>query len=140
MHMNGQLFLDVLVNSFWASLLVTMDSEIAWFSCLNFLPTNQMLDVTIAALMGSTTGLFCCYGVGWLLALDRQQMPLSEEKYHRAARIAGFYILPFFLFPWTPFLAIIAAAMGFLHTKFWHLALAIVVGRLVFYSYYLFYA
>ncbi len=128
--------LDLILNSFLASFVFPLEPEINWFSWLAFYPDN-MLVATLVALAGSILGLLASYGIGWIIAIDRKNMPVSEAQYQRATRLVRRYLVWLFLVPWVPFLPVLALVTGFLRVSLLYFLPLALLGRLAYYSYYL---
>jgi membrane protein YqaA with SNARE-associated domain len=135
--MNTQFILDIIINSFTSWLVLPLGSEIQWFSLLIFQP-EEMLLPTIAAVIASSIALFTSYALGWLLAMDRKHMPLSDEKYNKAAAFSQQWLLGLFIIPWIPLLPLLAVVIGFLRCSLWRWVALAIIGRVIYYSYYLY--
>lgn len=131
------LLLEVLANSAMSWFVLPISSEVYWFALLSFHP-GQMLWPTVAAVIGSVAGMLASYLIGWLIALDRKNMPLSAEKYERASFFTHRFIVWVFILPWIPFLPLLALACGFLHCRLGRVLPLIMIGRFCYYSYYLY--
>lgn len=128
--------LSLFVNSFLSAFVLPLSTEITWFSWLAFHP-EKIAWVTAVAIIGSLLGLLVSYAIGWVIALDRNNMPLPEEKYQKAARFAKRYLVWLFLVPWIPLLPVLAVGCGFLRLPVWLFAALALAGRLIYYGFHL---
>lgn len=135
--MDLPLLLDIFLNSFLSWFVLPLQSEIYWFS-LHAFHVQPMALPTVVAVLASTLGILASYLAGWLIAIDRKNMPLSEEKYLKASRFIHRRVVWVFIIPWIPFLPLLALVCGFLHCSLWRLVPLVVIGRVIYYSFYLY--
>lgn len=130
------LAIETITSSFLAWLFIPMWEEAAWFAWLA-LDRSQIELMTVLAILASAAAMFANYGLGWLIAKDRANMPMEEENYLRARAIGNKYVLWIVLFPWLPFLPLAVVALGFLRVSVVRFTILLLVSRVIYYGYYL---
>lgn len=133
----------IFLNSLQSSLLISFRSENAWFAAIEFGECNVLL-ATLAAIIGSFAGNCLSFIIGYYLAKKRNNwFDIDEGIYKKISyyfRYARFLLL--LPFPFTPvigqFVGLFIALNGFFRNKIITSLAIILVGRIIFYSYYLF--
>ena len=128
--------ITLLWQAFLANLFVPVGGEIAWFAWLNFAHPH-IGSATILAGLGSVAAMLVNYALGLFLARDREMMPITAEAYNKGHKAMCRYGLVVFLFPWMPFLGVVAIMAGFFTVPFWRMLLLICLSRALYYGYYL---
>ena len=132
----------ILVNSLQSSFLLSLRSENAWFAAMQFGGFNLWF-ITLAAIIGSFSGNLINFSIGWYIAKKRNDwFYISDGVYQRLTdyfRYIRFLLLlplPFILIT-GQFYSIFVFLNGFFSKSMAIPLLLVLVGRIIFYSYYI---
>lgn len=132
----------IFLNSLKSSIITAMFGENAWFAAILF-GSYSVWGVTLAAILGSAVGNCLNFAAGYFLARKRLEwFSLKENIYQRASKLSNlliiFLALPFSSIPAIGvFWSLYVLSMGFFSTKPVRSFILLVIGRFVFYGYYL---
>ena len=139
---NNQYFI-IFHNSLEAAFFVSLRSESAWFGALNF-GGHNMVVLTLLAIAGSTLGMLINYGFGYYMSRWRGDLPaFSESVYQRIAAVFArrLFVLmaipPVAMLEVIPGFGVFAMVNGMFRVPPKRALIAIIAGRILYYSYYL---
>ena len=136
------IYLTIFLSSFKASIVMSLYHDAAWFAALGFGGYNMTL-ATMCAVAGSFLGEAFNFCIGWHLASKRNDWYTFDEaiyaKFKKYAKYSLFLLLlPFPDLPtFGQFFSIYVIFLGFFRQSVLSFALLALLGRLIYYSYYL---
>lgn len=131
-----ELLLELLWDSYRASLFFSLDSEIVWLSLL-ILDQTHILPATFLAVCASSLAFLTNYLLGAFVAGKVTDLTENRERYARAQEFSRNYFVWLFLFAWIPLLPLFSVFMGFFRPGWRRFMFCIVAGRMFYYGYYL---
>lgn len=132
----------IFLNSLKSSIITAMYGENAWFAAL-FFGTYNMWGITLAAILGSAIGNCLNFGAGYYLGRKRLEwFALKESIYQYISRFSNVFMFllltPFSEVPvMGVFWSLFVLCTGFFCSKPIRALVLIIIGRFVFYGYYL---
>jgi membrane protein YqaA with SNARE-associated domain len=127
---------DLIIGSFLSHFAIPMGTETAWFSWLSF-DHPHLFTATGVAIIVSTLAYMVSYWLGTVFSKEPGAWRISEEKFAKAQRFSNRWLAPLWLFPWIPLLPILTLGLGFCRVDWFRLFLYVVIGRFIYYTYYL---
>lgn len=128
--------LEILLNSFLSTFFLSFKTEVVWFSRLLFQP-ETIWSATFLAMVASVAAYGVNYLLGWLLARQRENMPMENAVYEKGQRLVRRYFIWLLLIPWLPLLPAFSFIMAFFRPGLVRFLAIVLVGRLLYYGYYL---
>ncbi len=130
------LLLELIRSSYLGSLVLSGSGDVVWFSLFS-LQHNIVLPASIIAIFASSAAFATNYFLGSLLSIKPSKMPIGADKYVQGKHSCEKYCIWIFLLQWVPFLPVFACFVGFFRPNFWLFMLCVVIGRSIYYGYYL---
>lgn len=134
----SSVYLLLFVDSFRAMFVFSLRPETAWFAALDFGLYNTFL-ITLVSYAGSVAGAITTWAVGYGISRARKQLiTLDEELFDRLSTNFAKYGVYAFLFQMLPFAKLLYLFAGIFVVPARRLIIFTLIGRAVFYLFYLF--
>jgi len=132
----------IFINSMQSSFVLALRSENAWFAAVEFAKYNIYI-ATFAAIIGSCLGNFLNFAVGYYISRSRENWIFFDKNiYEKISKYFSYSaVLLLLSFPNIPILGVFYPIFVILHGIFRTPIIPVIglilLGRIIYYSYYL---
>jgi membrane protein YqaA with SNARE-associated domain len=130
---------DLIITTFLSQFALPLADESAWFAMLSFQSPHLYL-ATFLAIVVSVSAYLVNYGIGWLIGRDIELFRIEPRHYTRFQKACRMLLAPLLLVQWVPLLPMLTVIIGFSRMGWLPIFLYTVVGRCIYYGYYIYQA